>query len=802
MPSYKEVFGPNKILLGGEIHYFRVPKKEWRERLSKLKDAGLNTVSTYIPWNWHEVNPPDGFDFQGNTLEERDLETFLDYAQQEDLGVIARPGPYICAEWRNGGIPDWLIREHPEILARNHRGEPTPWFFGKAPVITYLHPVYLSHAKRWLGSVASVLRRHQYTNGGSVVLIQIDNETSYGFHAWPFDTDYNDVVIGSGEEGLYQRWLRERYQSIEELNRRYHSSFDSFQSVEPPRRVVSDNRSLPWIFDWIEFKEDMIADFLGELARVLREGRVSVPLCTNEPYNIPPPANISKKSKVVFDTLDLYPQLVQDLESLTEIVNNIERLKAEQPNSAPLALEVQAGWFVSRVPDNMLHLLLRIAYIHGLKGLNLYMFSGGFNPRGFGTTKRVYYHDAPLDERGRKTGKYSVVKRFADFVKSSDRETRKLAEFVLGYYHPYVYAKLVNAKSSLPLGYRELHSLMERLTEAVIGAGFNFEFVDLRQVSVEKLAQIPLLLVFSFDFMERLVVKKLLEYVERGGFLIVLPCVPWLDENFEECELMRKVLGVSQQKIDGGGWVNIEGSRFKSRFVVTFEAEGVEPLSRFGGKVCAFRVDYGKGIIVQLGFVPSPECLTFILERVGAAERYCFSSGKVVLCERVEGGTGYLLVCNLAWKDQECDVVFSSPSDLNRKIAVKNVVIPRRSATIWTMGLKIGDSQINYITSEITRLEKRGSIVELECWGYRGNPGRISITLPEKPKYVSVDSTWEEQNNTLLIDYVHDEEREILINAKNKTVIKITGIDPPGEASRFSRLAYRLKRRIIKRFFG
>ncbi|MHA1263473.1 MAG: hypothetical protein ACTSSA_15605, partial [Candidatus Freyarchaeota archaeon] len=101
----------------------------------------------------------------------------------------------------------------------------------------------------------------------------------------------------------------------------------------------------------------------------------------------------------------------------------------------------------------------------------------------------------------------------------------------------------------------------------------------------------------------------------------------------------------------------------------------------------------------------------------------------------------------------------------------------------WTMGLKIGDSQINYITSEITRLEKRGSIVGLECWGYRENPGRISITLPEKPKYVSVDSTWEGQNNTLLIDYVHDEEREILINAKNKMVIKITGIDPPSEAS-------------------
>ena len=144
MPSFSEIFEPDKenFLLSGEIHYFRVPKKEWRERLSKLKNAGLNAVSTYIPWNWHELTL-GVFDFQGSTLEERDLETFLEYAQEEELGVIAKPGPYICAEWKNGGIPSWLIREHPEVLARNSKGKPTFWFFKKAPVITYLHPVYL-----------------------------------------------------------------------------------------------------------------------------------------------------------------------------------------------------------------------------------------------------------------------------------------------------------------------------------------------------------------------------------------------------------------------------------------------------------------------------------------------------------------------------------------------------------------------------------------------------------------------------------------------------------------------------------
>nr|MDO8079769.1 beta-galactosidase [Candidatus Freyarchaeota archaeon] len=804
MALFSGIFDLDKenFLLSGEIHYFRVPKREWRERLAKLKNAGLNAVSTYIPWNWHELSP-GVFDFQGSPVDERDLETFLEYAREEGLGVIAKPGPYICAEWENGGIPSWFIGNHPEVLARNSRGKPTFWFSKKFPVLTYLHPIYLNQTRNWFENVASILSRHQYKKGGSVILVQIDNESSYGFHFWPFDTDYNDIVIGTGnDEGLYQKWLREKYQSIKDLNRRYHLSFDSFSSVEPPRRMVKDNRFLPWIFDWMEFKEEMIANFLSGLANVIRRGGVDVPLYTNEPYNILSPASISRKSKVVFDTVDLYPQLIQDLESLTEVVNNIERLKAEQPNSAPLTLELQAGWFVSGVPDNMVHLLERLAYIHGLKGFNFYMFSGGVNPRGYGTTNRIYYHDAPLDERGGETNKYSVVKRFIDFVNSSETRTRKLAEFGLGYYHPYVYARLVNSRSNLSTGYRTLYRFMEKFMKTVLEAGFNFELVDLRQVSLEKLIQIPLLYVFSFDFMESTVVEKLVEYVERGGFLVVLPYLPELDENFESLESMKEVLRVGEQKIYREGWIDIGESRFKSPIVVTFEVEDVEPLFLFRGEVCGFRVNYGKGFVVQLGFLPNAERLLFILEKIGITKKYCFSSDKVFLCERVGDNTGYLLVSNLAWKEQNCDITFSSPSDLNQKILVKDLVVPRRSAMIWTVGLKIGNSKINYITSEISKLEKHKSMITLECWGYKNSQGRISLTLPKKPKNVSVASVWNEENKTLLIDYIHGKENEIRINAENKMIIKIEGMEPLSEASKFNQQTYQLKRKIIKKLFA
>ena len=90
-------------LTSGSIHYFRVPRELWRDRLLKAKRAGLNCIQTYVAWNLHE--PSEGqWDFEG----ERDVLAFIEQAADLGLYVILRPGPYICAEWDFGGFPAWL----------------------------------------------------------------------------------------------------------------------------------------------------------------------------------------------------------------------------------------------------------------------------------------------------------------------------------------------------------------------------------------------------------------------------------------------------------------------------------------------------------------------------------------------------------------------------------------------------------------------------------------------------------------------------------------------------------------------
>jgi beta-galactosidase len=140
-------------LLSGEIHYARVPRAYWQQRLQMAKAMGLNAVSTYVFWNFHE-RAPGKFDF---STDERDLAAFLKLAQQEGLWVILRPGPYVCAEWDFGGYPSYLIKDSTVVV----RGR---------------DPRFLAAEARYLKALGRVVRPYLVTHGGPVLLVQVENE--------------------------------------------------------------------------------------------------------------------------------------------------------------------------------------------------------------------------------------------------------------------------------------------------------------------------------------------------------------------------------------------------------------------------------------------------------------------------------------------------------------------------------------------------------------------------------------------------------------------------------------------------
>lgn len=161
-------------IVSGAIHYFRVHPALWRDRLKKLRALGANTVETYVAWNIHEPRKGE-YDFgngQNDLSEFADVRRFLEIAQEEDLLVLLRPGPYICTEWDFGGLPSWLQRD-PEMKVREN------------------NKPYLDRVKLYMDQLLPHVVDLQFTRGGPIIAVQIENE--YGSFS-PRHKEYLEFV--------------------------------------------------------------------------------------------------------------------------------------------------------------------------------------------------------------------------------------------------------------------------------------------------------------------------------------------------------------------------------------------------------------------------------------------------------------------------------------------------------------------------------------------------------------------------------------------------------------------------------
>ena len=144
--------GHRVFITAGEFDLWRTPSPSlWLDDLQKMKADGYNAVTVYFDWDYTSPSP-GVYDFGGV----RDMNEFLNLAQQAGLYVIARPGPYINAETDGGGIPSWVLN-----APNGYRTDSQP---------------YLSAAEQWLAEIDAVIAPHQITHGGSVILYQIENE--------------------------------------------------------------------------------------------------------------------------------------------------------------------------------------------------------------------------------------------------------------------------------------------------------------------------------------------------------------------------------------------------------------------------------------------------------------------------------------------------------------------------------------------------------------------------------------------------------------------------------------------------
>lgn len=148
--QYLTLDGKPWLPVMGEFHFSRYPEAEWEEEILKMKAAGVQIISTYVIWIHHEQT--EGvFDWSG----QRDLRRFVQICGEHGMYVYPRIGPWVHGEVRNGGLPDWVLKNSP---------------------VRQNDPVYLKEVQSFYSEIAKQLQGLLWKDGGPVIGIQFENE--------------------------------------------------------------------------------------------------------------------------------------------------------------------------------------------------------------------------------------------------------------------------------------------------------------------------------------------------------------------------------------------------------------------------------------------------------------------------------------------------------------------------------------------------------------------------------------------------------------------------------------------------
>jgi len=740
-----EPFFPNSAA----FFYSRIPRNLWESSLDQYRALGINTIDLYIIWNWHQ--PGEGEpDFDGHTNPRRDLRGLLELIARKGFKLIARPGPTILNEWRNGGYPASLLAQppygmsladrlegrYPPAAERNARD-------AEAAARLWLeNPVHMAHARAWLQAV--------------------------GWELAPYRPSATLRVPVEGPK-----------KTKEEKSTTEISGPLLFVQIEDDLALGRANAPGPEFWKYVE-----------TLCGYLRQGGVDAP-CFINPTQPRAAAAGSAFSPPVFTLGQWYlpsepGSALDDRRILPADLASLEleaALLAEQPAFPPALIEYDAAWYTpgddarpQPSPASNTRLSAGLLLGAGIRGLNWFPLQDTLTPAGFETpwTNRYYSWDAALSLSGAHGARYRAAERTGQQLRawgSLLAASHRRLDFALVDPLPALLQEKLSRENS-----EAIAATTERLLRLADYAGLAAGLVDAQHQSLEQLLHYPLLLFPvlrpgdpSFALSET-AQQTLADYVRAGGILI---CFPGLPEGSAFQELQQAPAAPLTQLPQGStAW-----SAGAGRLVVLSKDfySWVSPREDFSDGRSHFEAVYGISLLEDLlsyaGLRPvvrrsgdTPPSADFIASELVSNE------GTRPLGDRA-GGQGWLVVSNLSYDTPFAETLeVSSPRAPERKQnsgddflqvpvnlpAAESLLLPLEFplCTVAEAGHPCEDRLISS-GAELVGAERDGKSMLLTFCA----PGRATVRLhlADKPGHAEMDDNpipaeWIQEKKELTLD--------------------------------------------------
>jgi beta-galactosidase len=570
-----------------DYQYYRDKRANWAARLDQLKAGGANVITFYIPWRHHLVHDKKtgaiSYDFDGRTLDSRDLRRFLSLIAARGLHAVAKPGPFVHSELNIGGLPDIASPTfNPEIQpVRLHNDKPLYWEYDYTQLPSPWDPLFFDLAKRWLREVHDVLA--QYIGPGRPLIgIQLLDETIYcSSNDAPWHFGYDAPCMRQ-----YHRLLREKYRSIARHNELHGTDYKAFDLVPAPRLdptqpIARRREELLQYIDWAEhqwrlrrdayelYKEQLGLDlpYLSNFAGITPPIQENVPDAQEEAAKGSPPEYLPlypewwfAQNRVDRDADVYHYGMISWLGVAAYNIGDARSEPGELGDNAVFhryintsrrrrGLNVEENWGFSKLYHPLskypvIPFFQTLASIAG--GCTGYVvFTGVCHgywldelDRTTQKQHRTFPDAAPIGENGEIGPMYAAMKLLNDyFAHEGPAFLRAEMDMDVCFLLVPEYAA-ISSWTPGPAQWALPHAIPRVGTDVIEPAamicnqhGVNYEFAELAAIPLDELLAKPRAAIHLSFFMPRADQEKLIVYVSEGGLLIADGELPRYDEH-------------------------------------------------------------------------------------------------------------------------------------------------------------------------------------------------------------------------------------------------------------------------------